>query len=82
MVYVPTLPPEESVVADERSNLARADSETNSTVDHIGEESDTVLKVIPRNLHHPGGVLNNGHLGGKEHLSSTIKKAIDRLMTL
>ena len=73
-----TLPPQEGVVTDKGCDLTRADRVTNGRVDKVGEEGDTVLEVVVSNLHDTSGVLNNSNLGVEEHLSSTIKKTVDR----
>lgn len=58
-----SLPAQKGVVTDERSNLTATDGEADRSVDEVGEESDSVLEVIPRDLHDTGGMLDNGNFG-------------------
>ena len=74
-----TLPPEKGIVTDKRGHLARADGETDGSVDEIREERDSVLKVVMCNLHDACRVLDNSRLGRQKHLRSSIEKAVDGL---
>lgn len=64
-------------MTNEGSGLSGSDGEANGRVNLVREECDTVLEVIADDLHNACRVLDDGDFWGKEHLSGTVKKAVD-----
>ena len=71
-----SLPAQEGVVTDEGGDLTTTDGEADSSVDKVGEVCNTVLKVIPGNLHDTSGVLDDSDFRRQEHLGGTVHEAV------
>ena len=63
-------------MTDKWCDFTATHSEANCRVDHIGKKGNTVFEIVTRDLHDTSGMLENGYLGAKEHLSSAVKKTI------
>ncbi|KAI6749400.1 hypothetical protein HG530_015239 [Fusarium avenaceum] len=72
-----SLPAKESVVADERCDIAGTNTVLDGCVDNVGEVGDTVLEDVVGNLHDSGTVLENSDFRTLVHLESTVKKTVD-----
>jgi hypothetical protein len=71
-------PAENGVVTDEGSDITVGDGVTNGSVDEVGEEGDTVLKVGVDDLHDTGAKLHNTDFGALLHLGGSVEKTVGR----
>jgi len=71
-------PAKDGVVTDEGGNVTVGDSVTNSSVDEVGEEGDTVLEVGVDDLHDTGAELHDTNFGALLHLGGSVEKTVGR----
>ena len=69
-------PTKDSVMADERRDVAVGDGVADSSIDKVGEEGDAVLEIGVDDLHDAGGELHDAHVGGELHLGGGIEDAV------
>lgn len=58
-------------MADEWGCFATTNSKSDSRVNQVRKESDSILKVILRNLHDASRMLDNRDFWAEEHFSSS-----------